>query len=209
MKKYSILLVDDEESLQLTLANYLEREGYQVTKAESGEKAVEMIKKDYHFDLIITDLMMDGIDGIGVLKEAKQIRPDIIVMILTGYGSLDTAVEAMRLGAFDYMQKPCDKSELLIRTKRCIDHLVLHRKIKFYEKIIPVCCVCKKIRDDDGKEPGTGIWMEPDMYLNEKTEIDTSHTYCDEHMAELKKEMEEFKKKRHAEKELKGPKNGR
>ena len=203
MKKYSILLVDDEEAIRISLANYLQKEGYKVTTAESGDKAVEMLKDGCHFDLIITDLMMDGIGGLGVLKEARKARPDIIVMILTGYGSLDTAVEAMRLGAFDYMQKPCEKGEFLMRTKRCIDHLILNRKIKVYEKLIPVCCVCKKIRDDDGKEPGTGVWMEPDIYLNRKTAIETSHTYCDEHMAELRKEMKAAVKKHKEEKEQK------
>ncbi len=189
MKKHSILLVDDEESILVVLKNYLENEGYKITTAESGERAVEMISENYHFDLIITDLMMDGIDGIGVLKEAKQSHPDSIVMILTGYGSLDTAVDAMRLGAFDYLQKPCEKDELLMRTKRCIDHLILHRKIKIYEKLLPVCCVCKKIRDDDGMEPGKGPWIDPDIYLNEKTEIETSHTYCDVHAEELRKDV--------------------
>ena len=191
MKRYSILLVDDEESILVVLKGYLEKEGYIVTTAESGDKAVEMLKDGCHFDLIITDLMMDGIGGLGVLKEARKARPDIIVMILTGYGSLDTAVSAMRLGAFDYMQKPCERDELLMRTKRCIDHLLLNRKIKVYEKFLPVCCVCKKIRDDDGKEPGTGEWIDPDIYLDAKTEIETSHTYCDVHFEELKKDIEE------------------
>jgi DNA-binding NtrC family response regulator len=200
MKKYSILIVDDEESIRISLTNYLQQEGYKITTAESGDKAVEMIKKNYHFDLIITDLMMDGIDGIGVLKEAKEAHPDQLVIILTGYGSLNTAVDAMRLGAFDYMQKPCEKNELLMRTKRCIDHLILNRKIKAYEKLLPVCCVCKKIRDDDGKEHGTGKWMEPDIYLDEKTEMDTSHTYCDVHAEELRKEMKAAVKKHKEEK---------
>jgi YesN/AraC family two-component response regulator len=133
---------------------------------------------------------MDGINGIQVLKKAKELRPDILVMVLTGYGSLDTAVDALRLGAFDYMQKPCDKDELLMRTKKCLDHLILNRRIKIYEKFLPVCCVCKKIRDDDGREPGTGVWMEPDLYLAKKTEVETSHGYCDEHAEELRKEIE-------------------
>jgi len=101
-----------------------------------------MIRENY-FDVIITDLMMDGIDGIGVLKVANELHPSTPVMILTGYGSLDTAIDALRLGAFDYMQKPCDKNELLERTKKCINHLLLHRKIKAFEAFLPVCCVCK------------------------------------------------------------------
>ena len=201
MKKHSILVVDDEESIRISIQHQLEKEGYRVTTAESGDQAVEMIREN-HFDVIITDLMMDGIDGIGVLKEAKELPPDILVMVLTGYGSLTTAVEALRLGAFDYMQKPCDHDELLIRTKRCIDHLILHRKIKAYEKFLPVCCVCKKIRDDDGREPGTGVWTEPDLYLDQKTEIETSHTYCDEHSKELRAEIKLAREKRKDEKKL-------
>ncbi len=139
--------------------------------------------------------MMDGIDGIGVLKEAIELHPDTPVMILTGYASLSTAVEALRLGAFDYMQKPCEKDELLARTSRCIDHLILNRKIKAYEKILPICCVCKKIRDDNGKEPGTGVWMEPDLYLDKKTEIKTSHGYCPEHAEQLRKDIKAAVKK--------------
>ena len=188
MKKYSILLVDDEESIRMSVKTYLEDGGYRVNTAESGDKAVEMIRENY-FDVIITDLMMDGIDGIGVLKVANELHPSTPVMILTGYGSLDTAIDALRLGAFDYMQKPCDKNELIERTKKCINHLLLHRKIKAFEAFLPVCCVCKKIRDDDGKEPGTGEWMEPDLYLQVKTEIETSHTYCNEHAEELRKEI--------------------
>jgi DNA-binding NtrC family response regulator len=203
MKKYSILLVDDEDSILMSVKTYLEDDGYQVTTALSGDKAVAMIKGDYHFDLIITDLMMDGIDGIGVLKEAKQLHPNILVMILTGYGSLDTAVDALRLGAFDYMQKPCNKDELLVRTKRCVDHLMLNRRIKAFETFLPVCCVCKKVRDDDGKEPGTGKWMEPDVYLENKTEVSTSHGYCDVHIEELRIQMKEAVKKRKEEKKKK------
>ena len=96
MKKHSILVVDDEESIRISIQHQLEKEGYRVTTAESGDQAVEMIREN-HFDVIITDLMMDGIDGIGVLKEAKELHPDILVMVLTGYGSLTTAVEALRV----------------------------------------------------------------------------------------------------------------
>lgn len=190
MKEHSILLVDDEESIRVTVANDLTKAGYDVTAAESGEQAVEELKED-HFDLVITDLIMDGMDGIGVLREARKLHPDILVMILTGYGSLSSAVDALRAGAFDYMLKPCDKDELLIRTSRCVEHLKLNRKIKIYEKILVVCCVCKKIRDDDGREPGTGVWKQPDVYLEQKTGIQASHTYCDECADDFLKELPE------------------
>jgi hypothetical protein len=76
-----------------------------------------------------------------------------------------------------------------------VDHLILNRKIKTFETFLPVCCVCKKIRDDDGREPGTGIWMEPDIYFENKTEVQTSHGYCDVHIEELRKEMKDAVKK--------------
>ena len=202
MKKYSILLIDDEESILLGLSSSLKKEGYEVSTASSGEKGIEKFKEE-HFDLIITDLMMGGIGGIEVLKEVNEIRPDTLVMVLTGYGSLDTAVDALRLGAFDYIQKPCDKDELLMRTSRCIDHLKLNRRIKAYEKFLPVCCVCKKIRDDDGREPGTGPWLEPDLYLTKRTEIEASHGYCDEHAEELRKEIQAAVKNHKEEKKKK------
>jgi YesN/AraC family two-component response regulator len=195
MKQYALLLIDDEESILLGLAKYFKKEGYRVSTASSGEEGIKKFKESY-FDLIITDIMMDGLDGIEVLKQAKEIRPDVLVMMLTGYGSLNTAVDALRLGAFDYMQKPCNKDELLMRTQRCVDHLVLNRKIKIYEKFLPVCCVCKKIRDDTNREPGTGPWLEPDLYLAKRTEAETSHGYCDEHTEELKKEIEATLKNR-------------
>lgn len=199
MKKHSILLVDDGEAIRFSVGKHLENEGYGVTVAESGNEAIKMINEN-HFDVIITDLMMEGIDGIGVLREANELCPDTLVMVLTGHGSFSSAVDALRLGAFDYIQKPCEKDELLMRTRRCINHLILHRKIKAYEKFLPVCCVCKKIRDDDNRAPGTGVWMEPDVYLQEKTEIETSHTYCDECYEDVIKEIDKAIVKKHKQK---------
>ena len=188
MKKHLILLIDDEESILLGLSSYLKKEGYKVSTAESGEEGIKKFKEG-HFDLVITDLMMGGIGGIEVLKKIKGTHPDALVMVLTGHGTLDTAVDALRLGAFDYMQKPCNKDELLMRTRRCIDQLILNHKVKAYEKFLPVCCACKKIRDDEGQEPGTGIWMEPDLYLAKKTEIEISHSYCDKCAEDFKNEI--------------------
>jgi CheY-like chemotaxis protein len=190
MKTYLILVVDDEESIRVSVKTYLEDAGYIVTTAESGDKAVEIIKKKL-FDVIITDLVMDGTNGLEVLKMTKQLHPCTPVMVLTGYASLPTAIEALRLGAFDYMQKPCHKEELLARLRRCIDYLILNRKISVYEKILPVCSVCKKIRDDDSREHGAGIWLEPDIYISRKSEMSISHGYCDECLEErLKREKD-------------------
>jgi len=194
MKKHLVLLVDDEESILSGVSDYLKKEGYAVSTASSGEEGVDKIKAE-HFDLVITDLMMGGIGGLEVLKKAREWDPNIMVMVLTGFGSIDTAIDAMRLGAFDYLQKPCEKEEILLRTKRCMDQLKLNRKIKVYEGFLPVCCVCKKIRDDDGREPGTGVWMEPDIYLEKRTGIQPSHGYCDECARDCEKEIKAAIKK--------------
>ncbi len=75
---------------------------------------------------------------------------------------------------------------------KCLDYLELERKIKIYEKILPVCCVCKKIRDDTGKEHGTGKWMSLESYLTTKSKIDITHTYCPECAKKIQEENEDL-----------------
>jgi DNA-binding NtrC family response regulator len=173
----SILLVDDEEIILNSLGRDLEQEGYDVSLATSGEEAIARLRGN-KYDLVITDLVMKGMDGIQVLKEAKKSDPDIGVFILTGYGDMTSAIDALRLGADDYLQKPADTDEMLIRINRCLERREALRKIKVYEKIIPVCCVCGKIRDDTGVAHGQGEWLKADMYILKKTTAEVSHTYC-------------------------------
>lgn len=177
MIKYNILLVDDEEIILKSVSFDLKKEGYEVTTAQSGEEAVKRLN-DNHFDLVITDLLMEGIDGIQVLKKVKELKPECLVLVLTGYGSMETAIEALRLGAFDYLLKPCNSEELLLRVARGVEYLKLQQKIKAYEQFLPMCCVCKSIRDDAGKEPGTGEWLPLETYITDKSKIDVSHGYC-------------------------------
>src|SRR3990167_3198439 len=102
MKQYSILLVDDEESIRLSLSRQLRKAGYSVTLAENGEQAMEILRTgNGNIDIVVTDLMMDGMDGIQVLKNIKLLKPEIHVMLLTGFGSMQTAIEAMHFGAHD------------------------------------------------------------------------------------------------------------
>ena len=177
MKKYEILLVDDDVMLINSFRSVFENEGYQVTTASSGEAAVAELDKR-NFDLVVTDLVMEAIDGIGVLKKAKENNPLTTVIILTGYGDLKSSIDSLRLDADDYLLKPCETEELLYRVSRCLDKLELNRKIKIYETVLPVCCVCKKIRDDEGKEPGTGEWMIMEEYLTRRGKLDITHSYC-------------------------------
>ena len=146
MKTYKILLVDDDLLILQAISSSLEQEGYNVTTADNGEKAIELIKEN-NFDLILTDLVMEPVDGMGVLKKAKEINPESIVIILTGYGDLISAIEALRLDADDYLLKPCESEEISFGISSLLEKMELKRKVKAYETIVPVCCVCKSIRD--------------------------------------------------------------
>ena len=171
MRSPKILLVDDEESIRLSFYRDFEHEGYSVTTAASGEEAIEILNKG-HFDLVISDLSMPGIGGIGVLQEAQKQNPETGTMILTGYGDMNSAIEALRLGADDYLLKPCDIDELLLRVARCLEKQEAFRKVKQYEAILPICSFCKKIRnDEDSYEP-------VEDYLHKHSGLDFSHTIC-------------------------------
>jgi len=100
-----VLVVDDERSMRDLLAIMLRQSGYDVTVAESGESALTALKTEA-FDLVITDLRMRKTDGLAVLRATKQHSPQTIVLVVTAYASTETAVEAMKLGAYDYITKP-------------------------------------------------------------------------------------------------------
>ncbi|HOU14922.1 MAG TPA: response regulator transcription factor [Anaerolineae bacterium] len=106
-----ILVVDDEASIRFFLKELLEHDGYQVTAVDSGEAALKYIEQE-EFDLALIDLMMKGVSGTQVLKELRAQSPDTVVIMLTGHGSLESAVEALRQGAHDYLFKPCKTIEL-------------------------------------------------------------------------------------------------
>lgn len=114
-----ILLVDDEPSILNVLSVLLKTEGYEITPAQGGEKAIELLKNS-QFDLMISDIRMKPVDGMQLLKTAREMQPGLSVLMVTGYGSVETAVEALKLGAFDYVTKPFKVDELLITVKRAI-----------------------------------------------------------------------------------------
>ena len=116
----NILLIDDEEILLEVVGDDLKESGYQVTTALSGDEGLEHFRKSQH-DLVIIDLKMEGKDGLEVSKEIKGINPDTPIMILTGYGSMETAIKALQMNLDDYVLKPVDRDNLLEKVASCLN----------------------------------------------------------------------------------------
>jgi DNA-binding NtrC family response regulator len=125
MEDYKILFVDDDSAIRSIVNKYLSKEGYQVSLAESGIEALKLLK-DGKFDIVFTDFKMPGINGIELLARIKEYSPEIEVIIVTGHGTLDSAIKAMKIGSYDYLQKPF-KLDLL---KIIIDRIIEEKKIK-------------------------------------------------------------------------------
>jgi len=129
MISYRILIVDDEKSQRDMLAGSLEKEGYSVATAESGFEAIKLCE-DKYFEVALIDLKMPGMDGIELLKKLKETNPEIQVIIMTAYGTVESAVEAMKLGAYHYVNKPINLDELKLNIKKALEnyHLLAENK---------------------------------------------------------------------------------
>jgi two-component system, NtrC family, response regulator AtoC len=124
--KTKVLIVDDDSDLRLTLCEYLETRRFRVSSARNGSEAIRMFESGQHFDMVFTDLMMPpGPNGLEVLKVVRNFQPHTQVVVMTGYSSIETAIEAIRLGAFDYLTKPFQVAELEIAANRIQEHLIL------------------------------------------------------------------------------------
>ena len=136
--KARVLLVDDEEDFLKTLAERLEARGLKVTTATSGENALASIEGEV-YDLIVLDLAMPGLDGLETLKRIKVQQPEAEIIMLSGQGSIRTSIEAMKLGAEDFIEKPVNITELMDKISEAKDKrmLVLQSKsVKEIEKIL-------------------------------------------------------------------------
>ncbi|MGD8646666.1 MAG: sigma-54 dependent transcriptional regulator, partial [Desulfobacterales bacterium] len=130
-----ILVVDDDNNILRVIKLRLEAEGYQVTTAGKAKVALELANDDV-FDFALVDLKLNGTDGIQLMENLHQLYPEMPVIILTAYGTIESAVEAMRKGAYTYITKPFNDDELLMHTRNCLEKTKLTKEIKSLKKVV-------------------------------------------------------------------------
>ena len=121
MDKTKILIVDDEMIMRESLAGWLQRDGHEVASAASGEDAIKILQNS-RFDILLVDIKMEGMSGLEVLRLVKESDPEVAVVMITAYGSISTAIEAMKNGAYDYLLKPFDPDALGVLIDKIIEH---------------------------------------------------------------------------------------
>ncbi|MGN6601439.1 MAG: sigma-54-dependent transcriptional regulator [Ginsengibacter sp.] len=149
----SILIIDDEKAIRKTLSEILGYEGYKIDEASDGEEGLNKFRvKSY--DLVLCDIKMPKIDGIEFLEKAKEINPEVPVIIISGHGNIETAVEAVKKGAYDYISKPPDLNRMLITLRNAMDKTtlvaetkVLKRRVNKVQEIVGESRAIQKIKD--------------------------------------------------------------
>lgn len=129
MSEEKVLLVDDEKDFLIALSERMKAKGLEITSATSGEEAIKAVGGEF-FDAVILDMKMPGLDGIETLKKIKEVNPDVQVILLTGHATVDKGIEAMKLGAMDFLEKPAEINSLMekIRTAKTNKMLILEKK---------------------------------------------------------------------------------
>ena len=130
-----ILIIDDEKSIRNSLKEILEFEGYDVHTAENGQEGLSMIK-EYDYDLVICDIKMPKMDGKELLSRAQLLDIPPKFIMISGHGNVDTAIESVEMGAFDYISKPPDMNKLLITVKNAMENKVLNEETKVLKRRI-------------------------------------------------------------------------
>ncbi len=148
-----ILIIDDEKAIRKTLSEILSFEGYKIEEASDGEEGLKKFK-DKNFDVVLCDIKMPKIDGIEFLQKAGEANPDIPIIMISGHGNIETAVEAVKTGAYDYISKPPDLNRLLITIRNAMDRSnlvseakVLKKKVNKVQEMIGYSAPIKKIRE--------------------------------------------------------------
>jgi DNA-binding response OmpR family regulator len=125
-----ILVVDDEATTRISLAELLRLEGYDVSIAASGEDALDIIDRQSPFDLMVVDIKMPGMDGLQLTEAVQRRSPDTVIILLTAFGTLETAIQALRRGAHDYLLKPCPVSQILESVRKGLSKRYQERQRK-------------------------------------------------------------------------------
>lgn len=149
----AILIIDDERAIRKTLSEILSFEGYKIDEAADGEEGLKRFSEK-PFDLVLCDIKMPKLDGIEFLEKAREINPDIPIIMISGHGNIDTAVEAVKKGAFDYISKPPDLNRLLITLRNATEKQslvtetkVLKRKVGKVQEMVGTSNAIQKIKD--------------------------------------------------------------
>src|SRR5512139_3771187 len=129
MDKSKILLAEDEKTQRDLLEGFLKKEGFSVESAANGREALDKLERDF-FDIILLDYKMPELDGLQTLREVRRLYPEIPVVMMTAYGTVETAVASMKEGALDYLTKPIDLDELLLILQKVIERSDLIRENK-------------------------------------------------------------------------------
>lgn len=130
-----ILVIDDEKSIRNTLKEILTYEGFEVVEAQDGMEGLKFVEKE-KFDIILSDIKMSKMDGIEVLEKLQELSPETPVVMISGHGNIDTAVEAIRKGAFDYISKPLDLNRMLVTIRNAMDRSSLVKETKTLKRKI-------------------------------------------------------------------------
>ncbi len=133
--KSRILIAEDDQVQREVIADILLKAGYAVREAVSGDDAVEALQAEA-FDLLLTDMRMPGIDGLELLRQAKRLRPEMEAVVMTAYATVETAVAAMKEGAVDYLAKPFDKEELLVKASKALERAALTERNRNLEALV-------------------------------------------------------------------------
>lgn len=129
MEKFRVLVVDDEIDFLETIVKRLQKRGLDATGVDSGVKALKLLEGE-HFDVVILDVKMPGMDGLDTLKEMKRKRPFMEVIMLTGHASVESGMQGIQFGAFDYVMKPANLDELMEKMTQAYERKTLHEERK-------------------------------------------------------------------------------
>jgi two-component system nitrogen regulation response regulator NtrX len=150
---FNILIIDDEKAIRKTLSEILSYEGYKMEEASDGEEGLKKFKEK-EYDVILCDIKMPKMDGIEFLEKAKETNPDIPIIMISGHGTIETAVEAVKKGAYDYISKPPDLNRLLITIRNAMDKTslvaeakVLKRKVSRMQEMVGSSVPIQKIKE--------------------------------------------------------------